>query len=109
MIDAQQALIPVLAAGAVTFAIRAFPFVMSRWMRQRAWVQTLAEGLPPSLMVIILLHSAWSMNAGRPMTLWVEAVSVVLALGLQWKFKHALVSIVSATGLYVLLRTWMGM
>jgi len=109
MIDAQQALIPVLVAGAVTFAIRAFPFVMSRWMRQRAWVQTLANGLPPSLMVVIMLHSAWSMNAQRPMTLWVEAVCVLLALGVQWKFRHALVSIGLATGLYVLLRTWMGM
>jgi branched-subunit amino acid transport protein AzlD len=51
----------ILAMGAVTFALRALPFVASRWLQRHAVVARLGHFLPMAIMVLLLLHASVSM------------------------------------------------
>ena len=55
----------ILAMGAVTFALRALPFVAARGLQRHAVVARLGRFLPMAIMVLLLLHASVSM-AQRP-------------------------------------------
>ena len=104
MIDPQHAVLALLAGGAVTFALRALPFVASRWLQRHDVVRRLGNFLPLAIMTLLLLHAivgAAREHAGGP---WPELVGAGLAALLQWRSRNPLLSIVAGTGLYVLLR-----
>lgn len=106
MIDPAASAAAIAAAAAVTFALRALPFVGARWLRAHPVVQRLGRFLPLAIMTILLLHAlagAAGSHDGGP---WPEFAAAGLAIGLQWKWRHPLPAILAATALYVLLRNF---
>ncbi|CAN1533562.1 AzlD Predicted branched-chain amino acid permeases (azaleucine resistance) [Burkholderiaceae bacterium] len=94
----------ILAMGAVTFVLRALPFVASRWLQRHAVVARLGRFLPMAIMVLLLLHASVSMAQSHARGFWAEAVAVLLALALQWWGRNALASMAVATVVYVVMR-----
>lgn len=110
MNDATYVVGVVVAMGAVTFALRALPFVAARWLQRHAVVARLGRFLPMAIMVVLLMHASVSMAQTHAQGLWLEPLAVALALGLQWWWRNALLSMAVATVCYVLLRNpaWLG-
>ena len=104
MIDTGYALGAIILMALITFALRALPFVASRWLQRHAVVGRLGRFLPLAIMTLLLLHSivgAAREHAGGP---WPELLAAGLAALLQWRSRNPLLSIVAGTGLYLLLR-----
>lgn len=104
MNDTLYVITVIVAMGAVTFGIRALPFVAAQWLQRHRFVQRLGQFLPLAIMTLLLLHAvvgAAGTHTGRP---WPEAVAIGLVVGLQWWRSQALLSIALGTGAYVLMR-----
>lgn len=104
MIDSGYALSVIGAMALITFALRALPFIASRWLQRHDVVRRLGQFLPLAIMTLLLLHAIVGSareHAGGP---WPELISAGLAALLQWRSRNPLLSIVAGTGLYVLLR-----
>lgn len=95
-----------LAVGAVTFLIRALPFVASHWLQSHPFVHRLGRFLPLAIMVLLLLTAVTQSSGQHPRGPWLEAGAVAVVVGLQWFVRNPLVSIVASTGAYVLLRNF---
>lgn len=95
-------LMAIVVMGAVTFALRALPFLAAKWLRESPRIMELGRFLPSAIMVILLLHSVrdLSQRSATPYFL-AELVSVVLVLVLQWFSRQPLLSILAGTGLYM--------
>ncbi len=78
------------AMAVVTFGLRALPFLAAKFLQRHP----------------LVVGSARANPAGP----WAELAAVSCVLGLQWWRKHALLSILAGTALYVLLRNaaWLG-
>ena len=92
--------------GAVTFALRAVPFVASRWLQKHPVVQSLGQFLPLAIMALLLFHSAVGKATEDAIGPWPELFAVAVVAILQWRSKNALLSILLGTGVYVLLRNY---
>ena len=104
MIDSGYAVSVIGAMAPITFALRALPFIASRWLQRHDVVRRLGQFLPLAIMTLLLLHAIVGSareHAGGP---WPELISAGLAALLQWRSRNPLLSIVAGTGLYVLLR-----
>jgi len=109
MIEPRYLLEVIGAMGLVTFALRALPFVAAQWLESHPLVRRLGQFLPLAIMTLLLTHSgvgAATSHAGGP---WPELLAVLLVIVLQWWRRNALLSILLGTGLYVLLRNFVGL
>lgn len=104
MISASHAIGAILAMAAVTFALRALPFVAGRWLRRHSLVQKLGDALPLSIMVLLLAHAVVGAARDNPQGVWQELVAVAIVVALQWRTRQTLLSITAGTAAYVLLR-----
>ena len=104
MIDSGNVMGVIAAMGAVTFALRATPFVASRWLNKHPLVQRLGEFLPLAIMTLLLLHSVVGAAKEDARGPWPELFAVATVALLQWRSRNALVSILVGTGCYVLMR-----
>lgn len=104
MIDSGYAIGVIAAMGLVTFALRALPFVAAQWLQKHPLVQRLGEFLPLAIMTLLMVHSVMGSATENPTGPWPELLAVALVVGLQWRTKNALLSILVGTGVYVLLR-----
>lgn len=97
----------ILVMGAVTFALRALPFLASRWLSDSPHIMRLGSFLPSAIMTVLLLHSVRDLagRSGSPGFL-AELVCVLVVLVLQWFGRQPLVSILAGTGSYML---WMSL
>ena len=102
--DTQYLIIVILAMGAVTFGLRAFPFLGAQWLRRSALVRHLGRFLPLAIMVLLLVHSASASAREHTNGPWPELLSIALTCVLHWKTRHPLLSIVGGTAMYVFLR-----
>jgi branched-subunit amino acid transport protein AzlD len=103
-IDPLYALVALGAMAAVTFGLRALPFLAAKFLQRHPLVQQLGRFLPLAIMTLLLLHTLVGNARSNPQGPWAEALAVACVLGLQaWK-RHALLSILSGTALYVLMR-----
>lgn len=93
---------------AITWGLRALPFLAARWLQRHPVVERLGRFLPLAVMVLLVLHSARGAAAEHAGAPWPEALAVALAAGLQWRWRQPLPSIALATALYVALRQTMG-
>lgn len=96
----------IFAMGAVTFALRALPFLSARLLRRSPVVQHLGRFLPLAIMVLLLVHSAGGAAREHATGPWPELIAIALTSLLQWYSRNPLLSIVAGTALYVLLRNW---
>ncbi len=104
MIDTHYALGALAAMAVVTFGLRALPFLAARFLQSHPLVQRLGRFLPLAIMTLLLIHTLVGSAGGNPSGPWAELLAVATVVGLQWWRKHALLSILAGTALYVLLR-----
>ena len=104
MIDAQHAVLALLAGGAVTFALRALPFVAAQWLARQPIVQRLGRFLPLAIMTLLLAHSVAGSARDHARGPWAELIAVALVMLLQWRVRNPLLSIGAGTAAYLLLR-----
>lgn len=101
MNDALYVLAATVAAGAVTFLIRAMPFLASRWLQAHRAVQRLGRFLPPAIMTLLLVHSIRDLASGGPTSYLPPILAVALVLVLQWRWHQPLASIAAGTAAYI--------
>ena len=104
MIDTTYALGVLAAMALVTFGLRALPFLAARFLQSHPLVQRLGRFLPLAIMTLLLLHTLVGSARDNPSGPWAELAAVATVVALQWWRKHALLSILAGTTLYVLLR-----
>ena len=104
MIDTPYALGVLAAMAVVTFGLRALPFLAARFLQSHPLVQRLGKFLPLAIMTLLLLHTLVGSARQNPSGPWAELAAVATVMALQWWRKHALLSILAGTALYVLLR-----
>jgi branched-subunit amino acid transport protein AzlD len=104
MIDTTYALGVLAAMAAVTFGLRALPFLAARFLQSHPLVQRLGRFLPLAIMTLLLLHTLVGSAKENPSGPWAELAAVATVMTLQWWRRHALLSILAGTALYVLLR-----
>lgn len=104
MIDSTYALGALAAMALVTFGLRALPFLAARFLQSHPLVQRLGRFLPLAIMTLLLLHTLVGNARQNPSGPWAELAAVATVVTLQWWRRHALLSILAGTALYVLLR-----
>ena len=90
--------------GAVTFGLRALPFLSAHWLRRSPVIQHLGRFLPMAIMALLLVHSASGAAREHETGPWPELLAIALTCILQWRSRNALLSIVTGTAVYVLMR-----
>ena len=105
--DAGYVMGAVLAMGAVTFGLRALPFLAARWLQTHPWVHRLGRVLPLSIMALLTVHAAWG-SAPKGTLPWAEGLAIALVVLAQWRFRHPLLSMALGTGAYVVWRNLSG-
>ena len=103
-IDPGYALAALLTMAVVTFGLRALPFLAAKFLQKHPLVQQLGRFLPLAIMSLLLLHTLVGSARDNPSGPWAELAAVACVLALQWWRRHALLSILAGTALYVLLR-----
>ncbi|CAM3390933.1 AzlD domain-containing protein [Mycobacterium frederiksbergense] len=93
----------VAVSAAVTWALRALPFVVLAPMRHSTVVRYLSLHMPLGVMVMLALYTVRDVPeaAGRQQ-LWL-VIAVLVTVSLQVWRRHALLSIFVGTGIYVAL------
>jgi len=104
MIDTTYALGVLAAMAAVTFGLRALPFLAARFLQSHPLVQRLGRFLPLAIMTLLLLHTLVGSAKENPSGPWAELAAVATVMALQWWRRQPLLSILAGTALYVLLR-----
>lgn len=104
MIDNTYALGAIAVMALVTFGLRALPFLAARWLQHSSKVRALGRFLPLAVMVLLVLHTALGQAVQNPAAPWAELAGLGVTLGLQWRWRQALFSILAGTLVYVLLR-----
>lgn len=95
----------VAVSAAVTWGLRALPFAVLAPMRHSAVVKYLSMHMPLGVMVVLALYTMRDVaEAAVHQQLWL-AIAVVVTAGLQLWRRHALLSILVGTALYVVLMT----
>jgi len=92
------------AMMAVTFALRALPFVAAQWLQKHPFVQRLGDFLPLGIMTLLVLHSGVGAAVADPHRPWPELAAVGVTGAVQWRLKQPLLSILLGTALYVVWR-----
>jgi branched-subunit amino acid transport protein AzlD len=104
MNDLGDTVAAIAAMAVVTFALRGLPFVAARWLQRHPGVQRVGRFLPMAIMVMLVLHAGVGAARQHVQGPWSELLAVAVVVGLQWRWRHPLLSILAGTGLYVLLR-----
>ncbi|CDO09553.1 branched-chain amino acid ABC transporter [Mycolicibacterium cosmeticum] len=105
MADPGHIAVLVAVSAAVTWALRALPFAALAPMRHSAVVKYLSVHMPLGVMVMLALYTVRDVpEAAVRQQVWM-AVAVAVTAGLQVWRRHALVSILAGTVIYVTLMT----
>lgn len=99
-----RVLIIIAACAAVTFFLRALPFIAFGGDRKMPpWLERLGQSLPPAIMAVLLVYclkDAWSDPAGTG----VRELIAVAVTAVSYKLRHStLLSLTLGTGAYMLL------
>lgn len=97
-------LLAILLAAAITFALRALPFLIFHGERKMpVFLTKLGAVLPAAIMAVLIVYCLkgiavdWKTNA-------LPQILAVLTVGISYKWKHnTLISIVAGTAVYMLL------
>jgi len=104
MIDSTLALKAIACMAGVTVLLRAIPFIGAARLQKLPLLLRLGRFLPPAIMTLLLLHSVHaSMGEHAAGAWWPPLLAAACAIALQWRTRQPLLSILAATGLYVLL------
>ena len=104
-LDPGYVMAAIAVVGAVTWALRALPFVAAKWLRDHPILKRAQHLIPTAVLVSLLAHAASQGADTNPVSPFLdEAVAIALVAALQWTLRQPLLSIAAGTGLYVLLR-----
>ena len=92
----------VLVAAAITFALRAVPFLLIRPLRSSPLMTWLATRMPVGLMTILVLYLLRDVPAAAPASAITTLACVALVAALHHWRSSPLLSIVAGTTAYVL-------
>ncbi|MCG8509090.1 MAG: AzlD domain-containing protein [Rhodospirillales bacterium] len=93
----------IFAMAAVTFPVRAAPFLfLERFARHRA-VRYVGRGTPPVILTLLVLYCLKGVSVLVPPHGLPEAIALIVTIGLHLSFRNALVSIGAGTGAYMVL------
>ena len=85
---------------AVTYALRAFPFVALRGKEESPLVRLIATSMPLGVMVILVVFALMDTNF-RSLASWVPAAGGILLTALiHWKWSNAMASIAAGVATY---------
>ena len=102
-------LISALIMAAVTFGLRAFPFVARGFIAHHRRIQILGRRLPVAMMVLLTLYAMNVHNWSQPSDGYAQIIAVVVVAVLQLWRRQALLSILSGTLVYMaLMNGWFG-
>lgn len=106
MLTGWSAIAAILVMAIVTFALRALPFVAAGLLRRHRLIRALGGFLPAAILALLLIHTLVGFIRQDAPTVgaWPALVAILVTVGLQWRWHHALLSIFAGTGVYVLLR-----
>ena len=106
MLTGWSAVTAILVMAVVTFALRALPFVAAGLLRRHHLIRALGRFLPAAILALLLIHTLVGFIRQDAPTVgaWPALVAILVTVGLQWRWHHALLSIFAGTGVYVLLR-----
>lgn len=96
-----HALWTLLIMGAITFALRGLPFVAARWLQSHPLIERMGKFLPLAIMTLLLAHAVRGGSQSHSGGPWPEIAAIALTMGLQWRFKHPLISLLAGTAMYV--------
>ena len=105
MLTGWSAIAAILVMAVVTFALRALPFVAAGLLRRHRLIRALGRFLPAAILALLLIHTLVGFIRQDAPTVgaWPALVAILVTVGLQWRWHHALLSIFAGTGVYVLL------
>ncbi|APW45924.1 branched-chain amino acid transporter permease [Rhodoferax antarcticus] len=104
MIDTGYALGAMVVMAAVTFGLRALPFMAAKFLQNHPMVLRLGRFLPLAIMTLLLVHTLVGSARDNPAGPWGVLAAVACVIALQWWWRQPLLSILLGTALYVLLR-----
>ena len=94
----------IVAMALVTFGLRGLPFWAAPWLRRHAIVGRLGRYLPLAIMTVLLVHAGMGAALQNPRSRWHAVLAVAVVMLLQWRWRHPLLSMLTGTALYVVLR-----
>lgn len=104
MVSVSQAVFMILLSGAITFALRALPFVIFGGRKELPpLLGQLAKFLPPAIMAVLVIYCFKTLPLLPPLQ-WLPSLLATLAtVGLHlWK-KHTILSVFVGTACYMVL------
>jgi branched-subunit amino acid transport protein AzlD len=95
----------ILSAAAATFATRAAPFLLfGKTFEKNRFLEFLRKNMPIMIMVTLVFYSIKDVKFTQYSYGIAELIGIFSALLLHIKFKNALLSIISATIIYMILK-----
>lgn len=97
-------IIAIAVSAAVTFALRALPFIAFSGQRKMpAWLERLGAALPPAIMAVLIVYCLKDIPADYQSTA-IPKLAGVAATVAAYKWKHnTLIGLVAGTAVYMLL------
>ncbi|MFD1008907.1 MULTISPECIES: branched-chain amino acid transporter permease [Oceanisphaera] len=101
-------LISALIMAAVTFGLRAFPFMARGFIAHHKRIQMLGHRLPVAMMVLLTLYAMNVHNWSQPADGYAQTLAVAIVAILQLWRRQALLSILTGTLVYMaLMNGWL--
>ncbi len=94
----------ILISVAITFALRALPFLVFSGDRQMpSWLEELGDTLPPAIMAVLIIYCLRDAYSDYATYLLPKGLAVICVIA-TYKWKHSLlISIVGGTAVYMIL------
>lgn len=106
MLGGGQALAAIGVMALITFGLRALPFVAAGLLNRFRAIRALGRFLPPAILGLLLIHTmvGFVQNDTPTVGAWPALAALAVTVLVQMASRHALLSILAGTGLYVVLR-----
>lgn len=107
MPDTSYIFLAVGTAAAVTFLLRAAPFVLKNTIKDSPLLQALNGSMPLGIMVILVVYCLAGIRFADPVLAWSQLVATPVTMLLHlWK-RNLFLSVLSGTLVCVLLANWL--
>lgn len=99
-----EILIVIFVVFGVTFALRAFPFIIFSKHEPPKLVRYIGEVISPAAIAMLVVYCFKDMQVDAAHCYGLaEVTASVVVIGLQWRFKNPLLAIIAGTALYMYL------
>lgn len=109
MSNTKYILLAVFISTAITYALRALPFVLFDGKHKMPqWMERLGKILPSAIMAVLIVYCLKDAK-NNPVGNGIPSIIAVFFLGITYKWRHnTFLSIVSGTALYMILIRFLG-